>query len=138
MRKFYFPSAGSREWNFSLSEGNVRSVTYYPQILCPQFMSTHINTWYFNIFSTRNEILHFQEMKFCKIRRQNDLIISFLTLMQKNPFKNHWKGEIQRFLMVKNGSKRMNITNFVAQTKLFWSNIKCNFFDFSKVQRLRR
>ena len=46
------------------------------------------------------------------------MIVSFLTFMQKNPFKNRWKAEIQRFRMVKNGSKRVNIANFVAQSKI--------------------
>ena len=53
----------------------------------------------------------------CKIWWGNDFIASFLTFMQKNPFKNRWKAEIQRFLTVKNSSKRINIANFVAQSK---------------------
>ena len=52
------------------------------------------------------------------MRRQNKIGIYIFTFMIKNPFKNRWKAEIERFLMVKKRPKTDKYYNFYEENKI--------------------
>ena len=52
------------------------------------------------------------------MRRQNKIGIYIFTFMIKNPFKNRWKAEIARFLMLKKRPKTDKCYKFYGENKI--------------------